>query len=51
LNIAFTRFWQSSKVPSTAMAWTFGLDRGHLPALHVGDAALGVEEDVDAPAP
>jgi hypothetical protein len=24
LNIAFTRSWQSSKVPSMATVWTFG---------------------------
>ena len=49
LNIAFTSAWQSSKVPSTASAWTFGgVDRRHLPALHLRDAAVRVEdEDVD----
>ena len=35
-NIAFTRSWQSSKVPSTATVCTFGgVDRRHLAALHL----------------
>jgi hypothetical protein len=46
LNIAFTRSWQSSNVPSTATACAFGcVDRGHLPTLHLARAAERVEDD------
>ena len=50
LNMAFNRAWQSSKVPSTATAWTLGFGGGrHHAPLHVGHAAVREQDDgVDA---
>ena len=46
LNIAFTRSWQSSNVPSIGDGvHVRRVDRGHLPALHVAGAAVRVEDD------
>ena len=53
LNMPFTIAWQSSKVPSTASAWTLSSATVVImPPLHVGDAALREQhEDVGALAP
>ena len=46
LNIAFTRSWQSSNVPSIATTCTLGdADGRHLPALHVAGATVGIQDD------
>ncbi len=42
---AFTMFWASSNVPSRAIVWTLSSsNRRHLPALHIGDAAIRVKD-------